>query len=98
MKFISEATLDAFRTPGRCEVCGKYGPREPHHVFARGRGNASRMDIPENLLAVCVECHASIHGGMYWRIYLLGLIGQREGLWPQDLELTLQRLRNARKP
>lgn len=45
-----------------CRVCRRYvGPREAHHhhIVFRSRGGA---DTTGNLVRVCVECHADIHG------------------------------------
>ena len=53
------------------------------------------MDVPENLLALCRECHAAKHNGKFKRDYLFDLIGQREGLWPDQVHEILARLRWA---
>ena len=95
MKLINETLLDRYRGRQWCWVCGKAGNCSPHHVFARGREDAFRMDIEENIMPVCIDCHSAVHNGMYRRLYLLDLIGQRIGMWANDLEDVLLRLRHA---
>ena len=60
MLIESRETLDAFSGPGRCECCGRACERDPHHVFLkRGVGGGQRLDVPENIVAICrVPCHA----------------------------------------
>jgi HNH endonuclease len=43
---------------GRCEWCGKNLPVDAHHRHLHGQGGP---DIPQNLVAVCRECHYFIH-------------------------------------
>lgn len=45
---------------GRCEVCGKIGQTEKHHIKTKGSGGD---DIEENLIEVCRICHTKIHTG-----------------------------------
>jgi len=55
MKIINNATLDLFRGPGRCALCG-WGAQvlDPHHVMTRGNNGS---DIRINLVSVCRKCH-----------------------------------------
>jgi hypothetical protein len=47
------------RAAGRCERCRQCPPTEPHHLRYPPWGS---FDIPENLIAVCHQCHCEIHG------------------------------------
>lgn len=96
MKFVSPETLDRFRQARQCEFCLAATVRgaDPAHIFARGRDNGFQMDIPENLASLCRPCHNSNHaGGRPHLGDLLEIVGAREGLWVDDLLLTLKRLR-----
>lgn len=95
MKIVSESTLERFRTPGPCEICGRRcARREPSHIMARGRSNAFQLDIPENLVASCRYCHARHHttGGMLRTMLLIA--ADREG-W-SDADHLLAHLRRLR--
>lgn len=45
---------------GICEICGKKGQTEKHHIKTKGSGG---NDIEENLIEVCRICHTKIHAG-----------------------------------
>lgn len=47
------------RADGVCEKCHERPPTEPHHLRYPPWGH---FDVPENLLAVCHQCHCEIHG------------------------------------
>jgi three-Cys-motif partner protein len=47
------------RAAGACERCLQRPPTEPHHLRYPPWG---MIDVPENLIAVCHECHCEIHG------------------------------------
>lgn len=44
---------------GICERCGVRPPTEPHHLRYPPWGT---FDVPENMIAVCHQCHCEIHG------------------------------------
>lgn len=97
MTVIDEALLATFR-PGPCEMCGRPGPTEPHHVFARGLGGGWRLDIRINLIAICRVCHDRVHWGklgtaVETRDYLLGIVAERERSTRAALEEEIYRLR-----
>jgi len=46
------------RDKGRCRCCGAKG-MDLHHVLYRSRGG---KDTESNLVTVCRQCHAAIHG------------------------------------
>lgn len=83
MRIVNEEVLDEFRTPGQCEVCGKWSERRvPHHIFCRGMGSANRLDHPFNLIALggpfdC-SCHEQAHKGELSRDELLAMASTRE--------------------
>lgn len=45
---------------GVCELCGKKGQTEKHHIKTKGSGGD---DTKENLIEVCRVCHTKIHAG-----------------------------------
>lgn len=45
---------------GKCEICGKTGQTEKHHIKTKGSGGD---DLPQNLIEVCRKCHRLIHDG-----------------------------------
>lgn len=96
MKIVSPETLARFREPGLCELCGEFVCfPDPHHVFARGRGDAFRNDLSLNLLLLCRPCHAAAESGNPSRKQCLAIIAEREGLDVEQLELILKIMRNA---
>lgn len=107
MRVVSTKTLKAFRL-GPCELCGRPGRCDPHHVYGRGFGSGTRLDVPENLVALCrVPCHLAAQEGHgmsvpEWRDALLRLVARREGTTPEavtDYIHALRRLpRGSRLP
>lgn len=63
------------RARRRCEECGAGGPLHVHHVEHWAVAPARRHD-PENLRALCVNCHAAAHPGI---ASLVRTIGTRRG-------------------
>jgi hypothetical protein len=58
--------LRHYRRQLHCWWCGRRNEGNSfhaHHLFGRGMGGWSRFDIPENLCALCPECHAAHHNG-----------------------------------
>lgn len=104
MVIIDEALLARFREAGRCELCGKTcDEREPHHVFGRGFGGGTRLDIALNLLAVgsskrfeC-RCHHLAQALSIPRRAQLCVIALREKTTPEFIENEIHRLRRAPK-
>lgn len=39
-----------------CEACGRQAV-DIHHIEARGMGGSKKLDIKENLMALCRYCH-----------------------------------------
>ena len=104
MRIIDEPLLQLFRDKQQCEYCGRklrYRP-EVHHVFARGMGSGTRLDIAINLIALgswmdC-SCHQRFHAGHIARHDLLAVVAAREKMLQDDIEREICRLRQARKP
>ena len=44
------------RAKGKCELCGKAGHLEAHHIFTKGGHLATRY-APDNGIALCFFCH-----------------------------------------
>ena len=45
---------------GTCQICGKVGQTEKHHIKTKGSGG---NDTEDNLIEVCRICHTKIHNG-----------------------------------
>lgn len=45
---------------GVCELCGKKGQTEKHHIKTKGSGG---NDTKDNLIEICRVCHTKIHQG-----------------------------------
>lgn len=98
-----EKTLDLFRGPGKCELCGKVCKvREPHHIFCRGLGGGNRLDIACNLLALgstkrfeC-ECHSRVDTKA-GRERCLQIVAKRERCEPSDVEAAVKFLQRFPK-
>lgn len=58
-KFLKVRAVVFKRAAGFCERCGKRPPTEPHHLRYPPWGT---FDVPENMIAVCHQCHCEIHG------------------------------------
>lgn len=99
-----QATLDLFRGPGFCEMCGRWcRKREPHHVLSRGMGGGGTMDVRLNLVAVgsttdwqC-PCHTMIGAGKISMQAVLDIVGRREKLPPETVRERLDELRRLPK-
>lgn len=102
MKITNGKLLAPMRLPGRCELCGRAcGQREVHHVFCKGMGGGSCLDVPINLVSLgafgnCC-CHSQFHGGHIARAEFLAVIASREGMDIDLIDETLKRLHNAVK-
>ena len=112
MTIPDESALAAMRGAGPCEWCGRWCDlREAAHVFARGRGDANRLDISLNLVALgrgawfdgwerC-GCHRSHHAGHEpTKLDLLTVACARENVLQRDalavIYLLLRLPRDAR--
>ena len=81
MRIENESALDRCRYAVACEYCGKKSRtgRDPAHIFPRGLGDAKRLDIDVNLVALCREDHSRSHaGGSPTKSELLAIAAERE--------------------
>ena len=62
MTIIDELLLAEFRAMP-CEFCGKPGPSDPEHVYPRALGGSRRLDVRENLVALCRYHHNNAGSG-----------------------------------
>ncbi len=97
MIVIDPDLLLAFRLKGRCEHCARSGPTDPHHLFGRGFGGGTRLDVRINLMALCSDCHRQYHDGHILRCTLIALVERRERLQPGTLEGLIYELRRRPK-
>jgi 5-methylcytosine-specific restriction endonuclease McrA len=42
-----------------CQLCGKWGVTQVHHIVYRSQGGG---DVDDNLISLCVDCHNKSHG------------------------------------
>ncbi len=62
-----------------CERCDtRKGPFHCHHIWARGMGGGSRLDVRINLIILCVECHNKAHSSGITKRELWGIAAERE--------------------
>ena len=67
-----QAIEDARKT--YCEYCGTGGSVHAHHVVSRGAGGG---DTADNLISLCIRCHARTHSGEIPRGALEQIVGER---------------------
>lgn len=66
-------------------------------MMARGMGGGARMDVRENLIALCRLCHDGVHTGRISRWEILQRIAARERLSTDEVMDRLYALLRARK-
>lgn len=114
MPIVKNLTLQAeVRNRGRCEWCKTPRYRlQCVHVYARGRGNATQIDIPINLFGACLpldlgscNVHESHHqSSRPSRAELVEFVAKRDGItveqWWEQINHWLRREKpnEARKP
>ena len=87
-----------FRAAARkCEHCGQVGPIQVHHWWHRGLGDASRLDVRINLMALCALCHLKEENGQIQRGPLLDIIAAREGISAERIRAEIWRLLRLHK-
>lgn len=98
MIVIDDDLLDEFRNKLRCEFCGaRTLGCEPHHVHARGMGGGSRLDVRENLIGLCRDCHDKAHLCKIDRADILAKIAAREKKTPQQCQEVIWNLLSKKK-
>lgn len=98
MIVIDEALLAQFRGFLHCEWCGLPRHCVPHHLWARGFGGGSRLDVRVNLMSLCNDCHRAHHDGHRpFKCDLLAVVAAREKCLQDDIVAEIVRLRRAQK-
>lgn len=64
-----EALLASCRRVDVCPICKRRRRLFPCHLRGRGAGGGLRLDVEENVLAACHECHMSQHNGSKGAMY-----------------------------
>ena len=59
---------NALARRGYCQLCGRGGYTEMHHIKSRGSGGD---DVAENLIECCLPHHRAIHQGLISKAELL---------------------------
>lgn len=96
----NEALLDEFRHAWHCEWCRMITPEgaDPAHIFAKGLGGGSRLDIRINLVALCRECHVMSHAGHRpLQCDLLAVVAARHFCQQDDIQEVIWALKRIRK-
>ena len=94
MRIDSPATLADFRLYARCPGCGQTTGLVPHHAIIRcGMGGGSRLDVPCNLLSVCVVCNGLAEQERTMNARLLDALIQRLWREARSTAFTLQTVR-----
>ena len=97
MQVIDEPLLEEFRW-GPCDWCGETGRCDPHHLWGRGMGGGSRLDIEINLVSLCRFCHRSHHDGNEpTRADLLAIVAAREDTTQDAIIAQIAHLRREPK-
>lgn len=97
---IDPGLLARVRAERRCSWCGAPLPHgaEPHHIFGKLMGGGGRLDIPWNVVPLCLLCHRAHHdGNRPLRVDLLAVSAARHGVQQQDIVDEVNRLRRLPK-
>ncbi len=103
MTIHDDALLAEFRAPGLCGWCQKpCQQREGHHLFYRGLGGGSTLDIRINLISLGSTqhfhpCHGLAHAGKIDKDSLLIMVAAREGVMQPDITHVIWFLRRLSK-
>ena len=79
------------RTTTLCEWCGVREHLQCHHIYCKGMGGGSRLDIRENLIFLCAFCHNQFHAGHIARKWLLATVATRENSTPEAITDLIER-------
>ena len=99
MKIPNPDLLAEIRATQRCEWCGRRGPVDVEHTYARGLGDARRIDSRLVCMALCRE-HHSIAGsghGEPSKAQLKALIAKREGVSEEAIREWVQTVNRTPK-
>ena len=56
-----------------CAVCNATSV-DIHHIEPKGMGGRSNPDTPDNLIALCRDCHIKAHSNILTKEYLKSLV------------------------
>jgi len=106
MRIENPKLLKTFRTPGRCENCGRFCQvREPAHLWAKGFGGGGWIDLRINLISLgssrhsFCACHSISHNdGGVLNATFLGLIAWRERTTEDSIIEVMHLCRRLVKP
>ena len=80
MAIVYPDLVAEFRAAWRCEWCWTRTPDgcELAHVFTRGTGEGSHIDVQYNLVSLCRQCYKSYHeGNRPTHVDLIALVDKR---------------------
>jgi hypothetical protein len=87
MIVVNDDWLKTLHGRGRCEFCGELANLVPHHLFCRGFGGGTRMDVPCFVMRLgSLGCHRRFHDGKIERKMLLAKVAIRERCLPDELD------------
>ncbi len=90
--------LEEFRRCLKCQFCDKPAMCVPHHYHGRGMGGGSQLDVRENLIALCPQCHDDAHWSRIDRADILAKIAAREKITPEVCQERIWKLLAKPKP
>lgn len=94
MKIVDDPLRRKYSGRGRCQFCGQWSEaRHCHHIFARGPSSCRQLDVPENLIALCPQCHAEVHAANILREDLLAVVAARLGTQQHLIEEKIWKFR-----
>ncbi len=70
-----------------CEYCGNTSEsmaKHTHHIKSRG-SRGKNIELKENKIILCAECHAKAHAGKIGRWELIVFVAKREGKTPEQI-------------
>lgn len=70
--------------PVNCEICGMPAT-EIHHIQRRGMGGSKTADVPENLMAVCHDCHVRYGDKVAYKRWLYLMHSVVMETWPENI-------------
>jgi len=62
-RIVDPEAIEAARRPycAKCGISRGVEHNQVHHIYTKGAGNPDTVD---NLISLCVECHAKAHAGL----------------------------------
>lgn len=112
MYIENPSLLKEFRTPGKCELCGKwFKAREAHHLRAKGMGGNGELTVRINLVCVgssirnnsgrnfpACKCHRLAQCGKIPADVVLAIVAERETCKPEEITEVMDWMQRTVKP